>query len=67
MNWEAIGAISDLIGAAAVVLTLLYLAKEIKQNKVVLRIIILIEPADLAHLRLDPLLREQVGFFWRLR
>ncbi len=32
MNWEAIGAIGELIGAAAVVLTLLYLVKQIKQN-----------------------------------
>jgi hypothetical protein len=32
MNWDAIGAISDLIGAGAVVVTLLYLAKEIRQN-----------------------------------
>jgi hypothetical protein len=32
MNWEAIGAISELIGAAAVVATLLYLVKQIKQN-----------------------------------
>jgi len=32
MNWEAIGAIGELIGAAAVVVTLLYLVKQIKQN-----------------------------------
>jgi len=32
MNWEAIGAIGELIGAAAVVLTLLYLVKQINQN-----------------------------------
>ena len=32
MNWEAIGAIGDLVGAAAVVATLLYLVKQIKQN-----------------------------------
>ncbi len=32
MNLEAIGAISELIGAAAVVVTLLYLVKQIKQN-----------------------------------
>ena len=32
MNWEAIGAIGELIGAAAVVATLLYLVRQIKQN-----------------------------------
>ena len=32
MNWDAIGAIGELIGATAVVVTLLYLVKQIKQN-----------------------------------
>ena len=32
MNWEAIGAIGELIGAMAVVVTLLYLVKQVKQN-----------------------------------
>jgi hypothetical protein len=32
MNWEAIGAISDLVGALAVVLTLFYLARQIRQS-----------------------------------
>jgi hypothetical protein len=32
MNWEAIGAIGELIGATAVVVTLLYVVKQIKQN-----------------------------------
>ncbi len=32
MNWEAIGAIGELMGATAVVVTLLYLVKQIKQN-----------------------------------
>ena len=32
MNWEAIGAVGEVLGAAAVVATLLYLAKEIRQN-----------------------------------
>jgi hypothetical protein len=32
MNCEAIGAISELVGAAAVVVTLLYLVKQINQN-----------------------------------
>ena len=37
MNWEAIGAVGELIGAAAVVATLLYLVKQIKQNTEVAR------------------------------
>ena len=32
MNWEAIGAVGELVGAFAVVVTLLYLAAQIRQN-----------------------------------
>ena len=32
MNWEAVGAIGELIGAVTVVITLLYLAIQIRQN-----------------------------------
>ena len=32
MNWEAIGAIGELVGALAVFLTLVYLAMQIRQN-----------------------------------
>jgi len=32
MNWEAIGAVSETIGAIAVVVTLIYLAVQIRQN-----------------------------------
>jgi hypothetical protein len=32
VNWEAIGAIGDVVGAIAVVATLLYLARDIRQN-----------------------------------
>ena len=32
MNWDAIGALSDAIGAVAVVITLLYLAIQIKEQ-----------------------------------
>jgi hypothetical protein len=32
MNWDTIGAISELVGAVAVVVSLVYLAKQIKQN-----------------------------------
>ncbi len=32
MNWEAIGAIGEVVGAAGVILTLVYLAFQIRQN-----------------------------------
>jgi hypothetical protein len=32
VNWEAVGAIGEIVGAAAVVLTLLYLAAETRKN-----------------------------------
>ena len=32
MNWDAVGAIGEIIGAAAVVISLVYLAVQIKQN-----------------------------------
>ena len=32
MNWEAIGAIGEIVGAGAVVLTLAYLAVQVRQN-----------------------------------
>ena len=36
MNWEAIGAVGDLIGGLAVVVTLIYLALQVRQSKVLL-------------------------------
>ena len=32
MNWEAVGAVGEVLGAIAVVLTLIYLAAQIRQN-----------------------------------
>ena len=32
MNWEAIGAVADIVGAVAVVVSLVYLAVQIRQN-----------------------------------
>ena len=32
MNWEAIGAVGEIVGAAAVIATLLYLAVQVRQN-----------------------------------
>jgi hypothetical protein len=33
MNWDAIGAIAELLGAVAVLATLVYLARQIRQNR----------------------------------
>ena len=38
MNWEAIGALSEMIGAIAVVITLVYLAIQIRQNTRAIRL-----------------------------
>ncbi len=32
MNWEAIGAVGEIVGALAVVLSLIYLAIQVRQN-----------------------------------
>lgn len=37
MNWEAIGAVSEIIGVIAVIVTLAYLAVQIRQNNDLLR------------------------------
>jgi hypothetical protein len=37
MNWEAIGAVGEIVGAAAVVITLVYLAVQLKQNTAAMR------------------------------
>jgi hypothetical protein len=38
MNWEAIGSVSELIGAIAVVVTLIYLAVQVRQNTRAIRL-----------------------------
>ena len=37
LNWDAIGAVGEILGAIAVLATLLYLARQIKQSTVMLR------------------------------
>ena len=37
MNWEAIGALAELAGAAAVVITLIYLTVQLRQNSTLMR------------------------------
>ena len=32
MNWEAIGVVAEVVGAAGVIITLVYLAIQIRQN-----------------------------------
>ena len=46
MNWDAIGAIAELLGAAGVIATLLYLAKQIGQNSMMMRATIKQEQAS---------------------
>lgn len=38
MNWDAIGAQGELVGAAAVVLTLIYLSVQLRQNTRTVRV-----------------------------
>ena len=38
MNWEAIGAVGEIVGAAAVVVTLVYLARQIGQHTAMTRV-----------------------------
>ena len=37
MNWDAIGAIGEVIGAVAVFVTLIYLAYQLRQNNILLK------------------------------
>ena len=48
MNWEAIGAIGEVMGALVVIVTLGYLAIQIRQNTRALRIQVNQSRADLA-------------------
>ncbi|MFT4799432.1 MAG: hypothetical protein ACJAYE_003628 [Candidatus Azotimanducaceae bacterium] len=32
MNWDAVGAVAELVGAAGVIVTLIYLATQVRQN-----------------------------------
>ncbi|MEH6516721.1 MAG: hypothetical protein V7742_08575 [Halioglobus sp.] len=38
MNWEAVGAIGEIIGALVVVITLIYLALQVRQNSLSMRV-----------------------------
>ena len=38
MNWDAVGAIAELIGGLTVLLTLIYLSVQIRQNSISLKI-----------------------------
>ena len=37
MNWDAVGAFAELLGAVGVIATLLYLARQIGQNSLMMR------------------------------
>lgn len=55
MNWDAVGAVGEVIGATAVILTLLYLARQVRQSNVLAR-----EDAQYH------MLQNQVSYFDRL-
>jgi hypothetical protein len=55
MNWDALGAIAELLGAIAVFGTLIYLAIQIRQSNIVTR--------EQAHYHM---LQNQIGYFDRL-
>ena len=38
MNWEAIGAVGEILGAAGVIVTLVYLARQLGQHTAMLRV-----------------------------
>ncbi len=38
MNWEAVGAIGETVGAVGVIITLIYLATQLRQNTLALRV-----------------------------
>ena len=46
MNWSAVGAIAEILAAIAVVVTLLYLAKQIRQNSQAVEITALRDTTD---------------------
>ena len=46
MNWEALGSIAELISGIAVLITLIYLAIQIKQNTTIARELILRSQTD---------------------
>ena len=53
MNWDALGAIAELVGAVAVLLTLIYLAIQIRQNSEVTKFHVLQAESSLESFLLD--------------
>jgi hypothetical protein len=48
MNWEAIGAVAEILGAAGVILTLLYLATQIRESRRATQSVVIWEKAKAA-------------------
>ena len=57
MNWEALGAIGEVVGAIAVVLTLAYLAIQVRQNSNALDQQNKVEKAKTVQDRVEPVMR----------
>ena len=55
MNWEAAGAIGEIVGAVAVVLTLVYLAVQIRENSRQLRLTSIMALNSLVNEGFDPI------------
>ena len=55
MNWEAVGAIGSAVGAAAVVITLVYLAVQIRENSRQLRLTSTMALNSLVNQGFDPI------------
>ena len=57
MNWEALGAIGEVVGAIAVVLTLAYLAIQVRQNSNALDQQNKVEKAKTVQDKVEPVMR----------
>ena len=66
MNWEALGAIGEIVGAVAVVLTLGYLALQIRQNTPSVRASTVQAISDSAQGRLLALQNVENARVWRI-
>ncbi len=59
MNWDAVGAIGEITGAVAVVLTLVYVARQIRENSRQLKLISLTDTYSLMAEAFNPILNNE--------
>ena len=65
MNWDAIGAIGEVLGALGVILSLIYLSIQVKSNTKQLRFTASQEIAASLDRAYDPVYSEQVAKIWQ--